>query len=76
MHQAHFLTLFAKQGADKVIKIWDASNGDILRTLKGHTQGISDVAWAPDGKYIASGSDDKSVKIWSLDEVRRPFQTF
>lgn len=27
------------------------------------------MAWAPDGKYVASASDDKSVRIWSLETV-------
>ena len=31
------------------------------------------IAVSPDGKYIVSGSDDKTVKVWSLEtgqEVR------
>lgn len=52
-----------------MIKIWDAYTGAILRTLEGHTEGISDVAWSSDGLYVASASDDKSVRLWSLEAV-------
>ncbi|MDE7226925.1 MAG: caspase family protein [Treponemataceae bacterium] len=35
-----------------------------LRFQLGHSDSVYSVAWSPDGKYIASGSGDKSIKIW------------
>ncbi|MEW6498220.1 MAG: serine/threonine-protein kinase [Cyanobacteriota bacterium] len=35
-------------------------------TLKGHTQSIRSLAITPDGEILASGSDDKTVKLWQL----------
>src|SRR5207302_5362242 len=35
-----------------------------LRTLAGHTRGINSVAYAPDGKLLASGDEDGRVKLW------------
>lgn len=40
-----------------------------MRELKGHTEGISDVAWASDSIYVASASDDTTVRIWNVDTV-------
>ena len=35
-----------------------------MRTLAGHAFRVWSVASSPDGKYIASASSDKLVKIW------------
>ncbi|KAK0456239.1 WD40 repeat-containing protein, partial [Armillaria borealis] len=61
-------SILASSGADRVIKLWDAYTGEILRTLSGHDQGISDIAWSHDGEFLASASDDKTIKIWSMDQ--------
>ena len=58
------------KGADKVVKIWDVVHGELIQTLEGHTEGISDIAWSHDGEFLASASDDKTICIWSIEEVR------
>src|ERR1700682_167093 len=35
-------------------------------TLKGHTGGVSSIAFNPDGKTLASGSGDKTIKLWDV----------
>lgn len=32
----------------------------------GHKAGISDIAWAPNSRYLASASDDMQVLIWDV----------
>jgi WD40 repeat protein len=34
-------------------------------TLNGHAGGVFSVAWSPDGTRLASGSGDRTIKIWS-----------
>ena len=35
--------------------------------LSGHDGGVNSVAFSADGSKVVSGSDDKTVKIWSAD---------
>ena len=51
---------------DDTIKVWDTKTGQLLGTLKGHTDGVNGVAFSPNGTRIVSGGDDKTVKIWTL----------
>jgi WD40 repeat protein len=39
-------------------------------TLKGHTNWVPCVGFSPDGKRIASGSADRTIKIWDAGDGR------
>ncbi len=40
--------------ADYSIRIWNLSNGKLLRTLRGHSTGVIAIAISPDGRLLAS----------------------
>lgn len=35
-----------------------------MHTLEGHLAGISALAWSPDSTVLASGADDKLIRLW------------
>jgi WD40 repeat protein len=52
---------------DRKIRIWDPIGGCLLRTLTGHTYDIDDLAWSPDGRYLASCGWDNRVIVYDGD---------
>lgn len=69
-HATHSDSFF--QGADAAVKVWDTLTGRLVYTFEGHLAGISTLAWSPDGQWIASGSDDKTIRLWNVNTVRKP----
>ena len=43
-----------------------SARGVCLNTLRGHTNWIQSIAFSPDGQYLASGSDDHTIRLWDV----------
>ncbi|RCI09569.1 hypothetical protein L249_3908 [Ophiocordyceps polyrhachis-furcata BCC 54312] len=52
---------------DKTIKLWD-SRGTCIKTLIGHDNWVTAVAFHPSGKYLLSTADDRSIRCWDLSQ--------
>lgn len=50
---------------DNTAIIWDLAN-DEARRLTGHLSGIRGVAIAPNERFMATGSNDRTVRLWEL----------
>jgi WD40 repeat protein len=56
---------------DHTAKVWDvnwqAGTYTEFRTLKGHVGYVFKVTFSPDGRYLATGSWDSTIKVWDLE---------
>jgi eukaryotic-like serine/threonine-protein kinase len=59
--------------ASTIVQLWEAANGNIVFTYRGHSRTVNTLAWSPAkttstperGFRIASCSDDKTVQVWN-----------
>lgn len=57
---------------DATVRLWDATQGDLIAALEGHTERITICAWIMDGNSFVTASDDGTLRIWDTQstEVR------
>ena len=58
----------ATVGLDSKVFIWSGANFERLRTIDGHQGFVKGVVFDPLGQYLATASDDKTVKVWRTSD--------
>jgi WD40 repeat protein len=58
--------LLAHSRPGGTIQLWDVATGKELGQLQGHQADVTALAFAADGKTLASGSGDTTILIWDL----------
>lgn len=57
----------ATAGNDKLVRIWRAADGALLKELAGHTSHVYNLAFHPNGKHLVSGELLGILKQWEVD---------
>ena len=58
---------FAEAGADKLVRIRDATTLTVQQQFRAHDAPITVLAWHPTQPIVATGSEDLSIKVWHLE---------
>jgi WD40 repeat protein len=61
---AAYATRIADVDHAKGVWVWEAATGKRVSLLKGHTSWLNEVTFCPDGKRLASASQDGTARVW------------
>jgi len=59
-------SIVAGTAADNSVRLWEVNSGILLHTLWGHTSPSHSIAFALDGRWVATGTDDGTLRFWDV----------
>jgi WD40 repeat protein len=51
------------------VKIWRVADNSLVRAYPGDAFTVRQLAWSPDGRYLAAAMDDRAMRIYSPDQA-------
>lgn len=60
----------AISGDNRAVRLWDVETGKQLACAEHHRDRVMCLAVHPDGKRLASGSEDRSIRLWDGRDLR------
>lgn len=77
---SHDSGLLVSTGVDSTIIIWSGTTFEKKKELTNHASSVKGITFDPAGKYFATASDDRTLKIWRTNDyvceatISQPFQ--
>jgi WD40 repeat protein/tRNA A-37 threonylcarbamoyl transferase component Bud32 len=56
----------SKEYSLSAIIVREATSGQIVHTLTGHSAGVNSIAFSPDSSRLTTASDDRTIKFWDM----------
>jgi WD40 repeat protein len=63
--------LLATGSSDGVVRLWDGHDGKLAAELRGHTQPVMHLEFAPSGERLLSAADGDAAITWQVPHERR-----
>ena len=52
---------------DNTARIWETSSGRLIHSFTEYSGHVNCVTFSPDGRVLATGSEDKTIKFWNVE---------
>ena len=59
--------LYSENKIDKTCKLWNAENGQLIHTFRGHATEIVCLCFNTAGTVVATGSMDNTARLWDVE---------
>jgi WD40 repeat protein/serine/threonine protein kinase len=60
------------EGEIMAAAVWDQAAPEPIAKLSEHRGHVTCVAFSPDGRYLATASDDNTTKLWNVADLHNP----
>jgi WD40 repeat protein len=51
------------------VGVWEVGTGELVLTSRGHSGGVTDLAFSSDGKILASAGGDGTIVLWDVNAL-------
>ena len=66
--------IFATGAEHGKVSIWNLETGQWQRTIQAHSSPILSLAFSKDGQWLASGSQNHTIKLWDLNDPSEQYR--